>query len=186
MPIWFAKSKTPRAAGAEEQESGGFYKDCWISHPACTSFPTEGWRVGGCTWRNLCFRGTASNTLMVSACKMTRMASRQSSDISSVQIRSWLKGSSEMLCFSQEIEDRSRISFLHSGCSKSVLCKLWSWLCSPSHLWKHHWSAATSRRGRQTRDCKVQGSHWWGPQSLENCLILQRWVLYTLYIPASI
>lgn len=37
--------------------------------PACTSFPMEGWRVGGCTWRNLCFRGTASNTLRVSAGK---------------------------------------------------------------------------------------------------------------------
>lgn len=24
MPIWFAKSNTPRATGAEEQESGGF------------------------------------------------------------------------------------------------------------------------------------------------------------------
>lgn len=77
-----------------------------------------------------------------------------------------------MLCFSQQIQDRSRISLLHNGCSRQLcFADTDHRLCSPSHLWKHHWSAATSRRGRQARDCKVQvtvqGSHWWGPTDPE-------------------
>lgn len=62
----------------------GFSSDFWMSHSLLA--PCSQLEMKAKAQRNLCFRGTASNTLIASACKARRIPDRQNGDILAAQI----------------------------------------------------------------------------------------------------